>query len=379
MDPIFVDSAFSAPAFLVVSCRARPLHHDRSLLAIVSTSTMPTSCVVFGCASRWIKSEDDDQACLKFFAMPKDPERRKLWTNAINRKGWTAKDHHRVCSRHFIQGKPSRNPLHPDHIPALHMGGKEGEKSVGRGKGKLARFERTVERRQKESASFQVDLPPEDHRGYVDFSLVNERPKEWKRDHHVSFEPVDACVQTVVGFAHAADRLAQLEEENARLREKMEETSSTRTFGLHLICDSDRKTKFYTGLPTYAVFEALYTYLESEAATMTYWHGQYTPVSDAPRFARRKLTQKMELFAVLCRLRLGLAEEDIADRCGVHASTFSRIFRTWIRLMAVMLPNLFPWPSRETIDRYAPPHFRLTQRHESLLIVRNFTLNGQLL
>ena len=181
---------------------------------------MPTSCVVFGCASRWIKSEDDDQACLKFFAMPRDPERRKLWTNAINRKRWTAKDHHRVCSRHFIQGKPSRNPLHPDHIPSLHMGGKEGEKSVGRGKGKLARFERTVERRQKESASFQVDLPPEDHRGYVDFSLVNERPKEWKRDHHVSFEPVDACVQTVVGFAHAADRLAQLEEENARLREK---------------------------------------------------------------------------------------------------------------------------------------------------------------
>ena len=289
--------------------------------------------------------------------MPRDPERRKLWTNAINRKGWTAKDHHRVCSRHFIQGKPSRNPLHPDHIPSLHMGGKEGEKSVGRGKGKLARFERTVERRQKESASFQVDLPPEDHRGYVDFSLVNERPKEWKRDHHVSFEPVDACVQTVVGFAHAADRLAQLEEENARLREKMEETSSTRTFGLHLICDSDRKTKFYTGLPTYVVFEALSTYLESEAATMTYWHGQDTPVSDAPRLARRKLTQKMELFAVLCRLRLGLAEEDIAGRCGVHASTFSRIFRTWIRLMAVMLPNLFPWPSRETIDRYAPPSF----------------------
>ena len=362
MDPIFVDSTFSAPAFLVVSCRARPLHHDRSLLAFVSTITMPTSCVVFGCASRWIKSEDDDQACLKFFAMPRDPERRKLWTNAINRKGWTAKDHHRVCSRHFIQGKPSRNPLHPDHIPSLHMGGKEGEKSVGRGKGKLARFERTVERRQKESASFQVDLPPEDHRSYVEFSLVNERPKEWKRDHHVSFEPGDACIQTVGGFALAADRLAQLEQENARLREKMEETSSTRTFGLHLICDSDRKTKFYTGLPTYAVFEALYTYLESEAATMTYWHGQDTPVSDAPRFARRKLTQKMELFAVLCRLRLSLAEEDIADRCGVHASTFSRIFRTWIRLMAVMLPNLFPLPSRETIDRYAPPHFRFTQR-----------------
>ena len=137
--------------------------------------------------------------------------------------------------------------------------------------------------------------------------------------------------------------------------------------------------KCMPGTPGHGLTGLSYTYLESEAATMTYWHGQDTPVSDAPRFARRKLTQKMELFAVLCRLRLGLAEEDIADRCGVHASTFSRIFRTWIRLMAVMLPNLFPWPSRETIDRYAPPHFRLTQRHESLLIVRNFTLNGQLL
>ena len=160
-------------------------------------------------------------------------------------------------------------------------------------------------------------------------------------------------MQTDVRCAHVADRIDQLERENAQLQEKLEEMSCSRTFGLHLIENNDRKTKFYTGLPTFATLEALFTYLESEARTMTYWHGQDTGVSDAPRFTRRKLTQKMELFAVLCRLCLGLTEEDIADtgKCGVHASTFSRIFRTWIRLMAVMLPGLFPWPSRETIDK----------------------------
>ena len=38
-------------------------------------------------------------------------------------------------------------------------------------------------------------------------------------------------------------------------------------------------------------------------------------------------------------------------------STFSRIFRTWIRLLALMLPPLFPWPSQKTVQKYSPPSF----------------------
>ena len=235
-----------------------------------ATFTMPTSCIVFGCSARWIRSEDDDQPRTLFFTIPRDPERRERWATAINRKGWTPKDHHRVCSRHFIEGRPSRNPLHPDYVPSLHMGGEKGGRSISQGERKLARYERTVERRQRGNAALRArNLPPEDHRNYVEFGLGDQQPKEWKRDQQVSFEPVDASVQTDVRCAHVADRIEQRERENAQLQEKLEEMSSSRIFGLHLIENNDRKTKFYTGLPTFATFEALFTYLESEARTMT--------------------------------------------------------------------------------------------------------------
>jgi hypothetical protein len=45
-----------------------------------------------------------------FYVIPKKPDdRRKLWIAAIkpvgpNGQQWEPKDHHRVCSRHFITG-----------------------------------------------------------------------------------------------------------------------------------------------------------------------------------------------------------------------------------------------------------------------------------
>ena len=42
---------------------------------------------------------------MSFFRFPADPERRKLWENFIRHQDWKAKDHTRVCSRHFISGK----------------------------------------------------------------------------------------------------------------------------------------------------------------------------------------------------------------------------------------------------------------------------------
>ena len=99
--------------------------------------------------------------------------------------------------------------------------------------------------------------------------------------------------------------------------------------------------------------EVLFTHLFFQV----YWHGSSRGGDGERRFRAHKLLQKMELFAVLSRLRLGLSEEDIADRCGIHMSTFSRIILTWIRLLALMLPLLFPWPSKKTVQKYSPPSF----------------------
>lgn len=67
--------------------------------------TMPTICAVSGCKSR--AGADD----LSFFRFPADPARRKRWEDALGRQGWKAKDHTRVCSRHFMSGKPENKHI----------------------------------------------------------------------------------------------------------------------------------------------------------------------------------------------------------------------------------------------------------------------------
>ena len=62
----------------------------------------------------------------------------------------------------------------------------------------------------------------------------------------------------------------------------------------------------------------------------------------------RKLCPLEEFFITLCRLRLGLFEEDLADRYSVHPSTISRVFITLIPL----------WPSRAQVQQHMPDCFR---------------------
>jgi len=64
---------------------------------------------------------------------------------------------------------------------------------------------------------------------------------------------------------------------------------------------------------------------------------------------KRKLSLEEELLAVLMRLRLGLLLEDMADRFDIAKGTASKIFTTWIKVLAVELKTVFPWPSKELV------------------------------
>ena len=127
-------------------------------------------------------------------------------------------------------------------------------------------------------------------------------------------------------------------------------------FGVHMIAENDEKTLFYTGFPTYYIFKEFFDYLEPKARRMQYWRGKETKV--CPTYHRlqcdkpgpeRTLTLIDEYFAVLACLRLGLLLEDIAERCDLSPSHFSRVFTTWISLLYHELHLLNPWPSRDLI------------------------------
>ncbi|KAF8792679.1 hypothetical protein HNY73_004249 [Argiope bruennichi] len=55
------------------------------------------------------------------FHFPKDPLRRRRWELATRRANWKASNKSRLCSKHFITGKPSKDPKHPDYVPSIFV------------------------------------------------------------------------------------------------------------------------------------------------------------------------------------------------------------------------------------------------------------------
>ena len=57
-------------------------------------------------------------------------------------------------------------------------------------------------------------------------------------------------------------------------------------------------------------------------------------------------------------LKLGLFEEDLADRFEIHISSISRKLVTWSNFLYFFLGSQIIWPSRADVDRCMPKGFR---------------------
>ena len=57
------------------------------------------------------------------------------------------------------------------------------------------------------------------------------------------------------------------------------------------------------------------------------------------------------------RLRLGLLNEDLADRFGISTTMCSNIFKTWIRFIAQTLGKLVAWLTKQNIMKNMPKIF----------------------
>lgn len=118
------------------------------------------------------------------------------------------------------------------------------------------------------------------------------------------------------------------------------------SFSALYIKDDDSMTKFYTGLPSWKVFEHVFSII--------------LPHIPKTWSSRSKLQPKDEFLLVLMRLRLNLLHQDIAYRFSISMASVTAIFDTWINVMAERLKFLIKWSPKEVIQESMPQIFRET-------------------
>ena len=124
----------------------------------------------------------------------------------------------------------------------------------------------------------------------------------------------------------------------------------------------DLKTRFYTGFVNSGTFMVIFNSLSLITGKLNYWNGKDSlkekeylenDVKQKPD-PQRKMRLLDEFLLVFMRLRLGLLEQDLAQRFCVSVSTVSRVLITWYNVLAANLKHLIVWPSKEVIATNMP-------------------------
>ncbi|XP_035663259.1 uncharacterized protein LOC118406967 [Branchiostoma floridae] len=292
---------------------------------------------------------------LSFPTVNKDPGARKEWTRRVGRKikgnkNWEPNNDSRICSMHFVDGKPTdENPY-----PTEGMGYA------------LNRYTTTPKQRKKPAPRMTVDsaskkkctAASEEETGasgssYPTYSSIQDH------DYGVpSREDKDATIQRL----KLMNTQLKLEAATA----KLESANLHKRIVSYDKLSDDSKVQFYTGLPNRKALEGLYKYLAPKLDRIRFWRG----ASAIPRGVRtfkkspkksgpdRKLSGKNLLVMTLMKLRLGSLNEDLADRFGVSTATCSRALTATLKFMASELKCMIFKPSEEVMRANLPRRFR---------------------
>ena len=340
---------------------------------------MVTSCAVIGCTRRHAKG-----AKIGFYRFPRDGEKRRLWIAALRRKNtdrsdWISGNGDRVCGDHFTTGAPHKDPSHPDYVLSVAMG-YDNSQSVSevlpgpsQSRQSLSRFDRAKQRRETRiscAAEAAEDAEREQLLLHVQRKRVRQEhcyatcdpesesaakrlqppgdqllqtegkngaiPVEVEVNTDWTIHPL-SCEDPYAKVAQLEEKLEDMEKQKKGLQEQVALMSNQTNFGVHLIKDNDRKTRFYTGLPVYGVFVALLTYLQAKALKLREWRVEHETSAEYSSRGQKPwatIPVAEQFFSVLVRLRLGLRGQDIADRMGIPEGTFSKLFSTWIMFLS---------------------------------------------
>ena len=72
----------------------------------------------------------------------------------------------------------------------------------------------------------------------------------------------------------------------------------------------------------------------------------------------RSLSLEQEFFLTVIRLRFGLLVKDLAFRFKISTPQVTRVFHTWVKLMALEFKGVFMWAELDAIQRNLPDIFK---------------------
>lgn len=149
----------------------------------------------------------------------------------------------------------------------------------------------------------------------------------------------DHCIKTIASLRieneHLYTELGRLQTENSQLKEEIINLS----FGDQAIA-TNRKTQFYTGVPTRALFLWLVTFCSTILPTC------------------KVMSPSSVLLCILMKLRLNIQHQDIAYRFRVSSTTISDLFNQGIPKIAQKLAFLVQWPDKDNIIKNMPVVFK---------------------
>ena len=148
------------------------------------------------------------------------------------------------------------------------------------------------------------------------------------------------CMQREYKFNK--ERVIKLTVDINVLQQKLSVMSSV----LGRIGKDDKQIHFYTGLPSYAVFEARFHHLSPLVSKTT----------GSTSGSGLSLTD--EFLLVLIKLARATSNQDLAYRFNIPCCKISNIFHQWIDIMAANLKALICWPEKDAIISYMPNCFK---------------------
>ena len=257
---------------------------------------------------------------ISLFRFPRRDERlRRLWLEAVRSPDSTfSPSSARVCSEHFVDGKPSKAfPVPSINVPGILQ----------------------------------------THKDPVDLVRQPEQAADLQVGGNQECEELCQMKCQVTMMESEIDRMKHLVKDLEKTVSSQKNQLEKLLFSYKEVKRNSARLSFYTGFPDTAAFDAFFNFIKPMAVRMDY-KGTGKVKEGHKTGPSRKLSLIDEFLMTCIRLKVGLLEVDLAERFQVSVTTVSRTVVTWVCLLhSVLTQDISFGMERHEVDALMPPAF----------------------